>query len=77
MKEYGASFLMLLFASAVFAQQEGFRLNKQEYFENGGVNVMAQLGLNQQSLIMIHITALFDTKNIDYPFGQTKYFFLS
>ena len=48
MKEDGASFLMLLFASAVFAQQEGFRLNKREYFENGGVNVMAQLGLNQR-----------------------------
>ena len=26
---------------ALYSQQKGFKLNEQEYFENGGVNVMA------------------------------------
>jgi hypothetical protein len=41
MKKYFSVFLMLVIAINGFAQQIGFRLNDQEYFENGGVNVMA------------------------------------
>jgi endoglucanase len=31
----------IAFTTVLSAQQNGFRLNDREYFENGGVNVMA------------------------------------
>ena len=34
-------FVLLCIALPGMAQQTGFKLNQQEYFENGGVNVMA------------------------------------
>jgi endoglucanase len=41
MRNYLLMMLLNLLVSLCFAQQKGFRLNNQEYFENGGVNVMA------------------------------------
>jgi endoglucanase len=41
MKKSGFILLLLLIMTLVNAQQGGFRLNESEYFEKGGVNVMA------------------------------------
>ncbi len=41
MKRICLTVIAILFLTPAFSQQSGFKLNEQEYFENGGVNVMA------------------------------------